>query len=171
VELWGFTLWLTFDAAAQEKFSATISRIAELEGLTPFEPHLTLCGGIPALGELRLVALTHSLASLIGPLDVKLGDIRSSDHFYRCLFADVEKGNRLERLHRNTREMYAGEDGDYHPHVSLAYGSLDPARKENWKQRLDRGIPKSARATNLKLVEMKGRVDRWETLTSVELNP
>ena len=124
------SLWLIPSGAVYTELAALISRLSRSYGTPSFEPHVTLLSGI-ALAEPLLFAKTQQLAELISPFQVKLTTVDYQDEYFRCLFIRADPDGALRQANATAKVLFERpEEPPYMPHLSLLYGDLPQAKKE-----------------------------------------
>jgi 2'-5' RNA ligase len=113
----------------REKLHALIRDLSETYRTPPFEPHITVLGGL-ASSEDVLVPWAEELASSAGPFEVELDGMGHKEEYYRCLFAKVRETEELMELNRRAGEIFGrADDPPFMPHVSLMYSNMRASRK------------------------------------------
>ncbi len=117
----GFSLWMLPPPDVAERFRALIRELSRRMGTPPFEPHLTLLGGIEDASAAARVA---PLAARLPPLPIRLTEIGTTAEYFRCVFIHAERTPLLQRAHQQACDMLGQAPGEFTPHLSLIYGKL-----------------------------------------------
>ena len=119
-----YSLWLLPKPRKRVAWRALICRLADTFEAPPFEPHVTLLGGIAA-SPAAVVDAAREWTASAAPLSAHPRAVACHDEYYRCVFVELEKTPELIAARRRAEDMFAHEGGDYFPHLSLLYGHLD----------------------------------------------
>ncbi len=166
-----YALWLLLPPPERARFGALIRTLAEQHGTPPFEPHITLLGGIDAAPPAALSA-GAALARRIAPLPIRLAHIGQRDSFYQCLFVHAVADPALRRAHREARATFAREEGgEFLPHLSLVYGDLRPAQKAAIVTQLGARLEAEFRVEELALIRYRkeDRPQDWQRVATFRL--
>lgn len=146
----------------REKLLALITGLSETYRTPPFEPHITLLGGLVS-SEGVLAHGTKELAFSFGPLEVELDGMGHAEEYYRCLFAKVRETGQLMELNRRARDIFGrADDPPFMPHVSLMYSNMRASKKRRMIPPLEdevRGM--RFRAERLYLYLTEGEPPDW----------
>jgi 2'-5' RNA ligase len=149
------------------KLLALITGLSESYRTPPFEPHITLLGGLVS-PEGELVAGTEELASSSEPIALELDGMGHMEDYYRCLFAKVKETEALVGLNRRAREMFGrADDPPFVPHLSLMYSNMRSSKKRRIIPPVEeelRGM--SFRAERLYLYLTEGEPPDWREVAS-----
>jgi len=161
----GVSLWLVPAPEAAAKLATTIRDLAgELAGPV-FPPHVTLLAGVSGAAA-EVAASAASLTRRFAPLGVRLARVSGSPRFFRCLFLEVEAQPALLELHRRASAHFGlAPDPAFCPHLSLAYASLDAARRRALLQRLRPLVPQQLELVGLETWLTEGEAGEWRPLT------
>jgi putative hydrolase of the HAD superfamily len=160
------SLWLVPAGELHGRLSRVIAALSERHGTTPFEPHVTLLGGIETTGEASLSG-AHRLAARLRPFDVGLGAVETGGDFYRCVFAAVDETPDLLRAHVLAKVAFGvASDELFLPHLSLVYGALDEADKQRAAQSAG-DVAGSFVVDALNLMDTRGDVARWRCIERI----
>jgi len=158
-----FGLWLMPEAGVRDALQSQIAGLAREYGTVPFEPHVTLLGGIP--DQAALTAPLASLAAQVGTMTVRLGDIRYQCEYFRCLYIEIKPDAALVRARDLARSLFGGAPaGPFEPHVSLLYGDMPEELKGAIAARLSDRVPRTMRLERLALYDLAGRPDTWSAI-------
>lgn len=152
------------------RLSEIIAEFARRRGMPPFEPHVTVLGDIAGTLE-RIRESTRKIGKLVRPFEVRFEGTGSDDAFFRAAYLRVGRSEGLLEA-RTAAERLLGEraadEGSFHPHLSLAYGSPDESAKEELFGKARRlGLDhESFVATRITLAESSSElpIERWRVL-------
>lgn len=135
----GHSYWLLAEAAAERDFLAHVAALAARFGTEPFHPHLTLAGDLAGDAD-ALAAALPAIAAGCDPFAEPVAAVEESPAFFRSFYARFAVTAGLSGL-RTRAHAAAGiaETTPFMPHVSLAYGVAEPARRgalAEWRDRL-----------------------------------
>jgi hypothetical protein len=147
--------WLVPAAATEARLETLVGRFCAVFGSPRFPPHITLCGeclpellGRGQLLETRALSLT--LASLA------FGD----DYFHGC-YLEVTENAQLQQLQKRCSAALGGKvPAGYPPHLSLAYGVLNPAQRQEAESLLGR-LPIPVDFDRIEVWQTNGPVPAW----------
>jgi 2'-5' RNA ligase len=143
--------------------SQHILRLAQRYGTPPFEPHVTLAGGLwGPLDKVR--SLTRELASSLHPFPVLTGLPAGEDVFFRALYLTVRRSRPLMRANRLAADLFSLPRLPYRPHVSLLYGDLSARRKAAIIEQLQSVDFPSFETRSLHVVDTARPVLEWREL-------
>ena len=114
--------------AVGDRFRALIAELSRRSGTPPFEPHLTLTG-IEAPTAAAACARVTPLAATLAPLPVRLTEIGMTAEYFRCLFIRAAPSPALLHAYRSACAALGRPPAEFMPHLSLIYGELAPAAK------------------------------------------
>ncbi len=116
-----YALWIIPTGEAYALTSGYIARLSSLYDLPPFEPHVTVLGGVPVpeADEMR------ELAGSLVPFPIRLTrEVEYRAETFRCLFLQAYKTEALMEAYLKAGALFGQPAGSYFPHLSLAYGDL-----------------------------------------------
>jgi len=139
------SLWLMPSAEYSEKAAKVIRRASAVAGEAPFEPHVTLLGGLEwkdeeEAKERAKEVVRDGLASENGPLfwgtELQPKEIAESGSWNKCVFLRLNATGPLLTARRECRKALEGVENDpeYDPHLSLAYGELSSDQRERVRE-------------------------------------
>lgn len=164
-----FGLWLMPEAGARDDLRARIAGLARGYGGVPFEPHVTLLGGVndEAAG---LAARLQTLAAQLRVMTVRPAEIQHRPEYFRCLYIKIVPDAALDRARGLARSLFRhGATAPFEPHISLLYGDLPEALKGTVAARLARWLPRTLRLDRLALYDLAGSPDAWSEMDAVSL--
>src|SRR3989344_7121569 len=159
----GYSLWLIpKEEDIFKKLSNIVSTLSEEHGSPNFLPHVTLIGGIIGTGS-DILEKTKTLASLINPYEVSLGDIGHSDEYFKSLFVHIEETPFVIDANKKAQDIFC-INKIYKPHLSLFYGDLNQEEKDLMFKKILHADFKSIhfRVEELHLYHTNGVVDEWK---------
>jgi 2'-5' RNA ligase len=159
-----YSIWLKPTGEVRAELAGIISRLSREYSTPLFEPHVTLIGQLNGQEE-ELIAQTRQLAGQVRPFVVQLGEVGYLDTFYRCLFIHVQETEPVMEANAQARKVFHREaDDQYMPHLSLLYGNLPPAVKEEIIRRIGRTFHRSFPVDRIHLVSTQGETKDWYQL-------
>ena len=158
----GYHLFLEPEGALREELSALIRNLAGEYGGPVFAPHVTLLARIPVEAEEKIIEKAQSLAKLLTPLTLTLGDLAAEERYYRALYIKIKEVEEMEKCHAQANETFSMQDeAAYLPHLSLLYGNYPQEKKEATMQVLQFPRGASFSADRLHLYRTEGEVGQW----------
>lgn len=124
----GFSLWMMPPPAIGDRFRALIAELSRRSGTPAFEPHLTLAG-VEAPTVAAACARAAPLAAALARIPVRLSEIGMTDEYFRCLFIRAALTPPLTHAYHIACATLDQTPGAFMPHLSLIYGELAPAAK------------------------------------------
>jgi len=162
----GLSLWLTLDGPAGTRLRELIASLVGRLGGPTFEPHVTLLPGL-ARPEAEVLARGAELALALAPFPVRLTRVGGRDEYFRCLYVEADGGAALaEAFALACRALGHFPREPFFPHVSLAYGRLEPAARAALCKELAPLAQGRGEARQLSLVRTEGPVSAWSTLAT-----
>jgi putative hydrolase of the HAD superfamily len=164
-----YSLWLIPGGEVCQRLAGTILDLSREYAAPPFEPHVTLAGGI--VGRAREVAAKmRDLARGIPPFTVRLTAVDALDEYFRCLFVKVATTHPIMSANKAAREVFSlGKQPAFMPHLSLLYGNLPSSAKERIVASLGRQFELEFKARSLHLYLIKGAPQGWRAVASFGL--
>jgi 2'-5' RNA ligase len=171
LRLGAYSLWLLPSGTARRRLARLIRRLARRCATAPFEPHLTLLGGI-TLPRHRAVERTRELARVLPPFPLRLEGAGQSETFFRCLFLRAA-GAGLRRARARALRMFPSGPGSrgtrvkrgrFRPHLSLVYGRLPIAVRRQLALAIGGTTPLTFTARQIALVRTSGDHSSWRSI-------
>ena len=163
-----YSVWLMPSGVVKERLIHIIKELSINYGGPVFEPHITLISSF--LGnEEELLQRTEKLAGEIAPFSVKLRGVRYLNEFFRSFFLDVKFAENLNNARTAGLELFACNENEYRPHMSLAYGDFTVSQKEKMKKSLSQ-LPKEISVDKIFLAHNNENDLRWRVIQSFPLN-
>ena len=178
-----FSLWLLPQGETRRRLRRVIARLARRCGTMPFEPHVTLLGGI-SLPRSLVIERMAALARSLRPFAVRLRGVGHEAAFFRCLYLRAAASG-LRRARALAEQAFAegtipyGEGHQaaaravnrFRPHLSLVYGRLpSPNRRTLAKECLEE-INRTVTVRQIALVRTSGHPRTWRVVASRRLGP
>lgn len=139
-----------------------ISDLAVKYGGPKFEPHVTLLARIPTEEEKKLIEKTMALANVLKPVEVALEKILMEDTYFRALYCKAGPNSTLDHYHQKALEIFGMEDvNGYFPHLSLYYGNISQAEKEEAVRPLSLPATLKFTADRIYLYRTDGEAQDW----------
>lgn len=165
----GVSLWLMPEGKARDELGELIDRLAARLGTGPFAPHVTLVPGLPGPEE-SVLDRARRLAAELGSLPVELSRVDGTSEHFRCLFFQVAPHPALRDAHERAAARFGRQpDPSFDPHLSLVYGTLAAARRDDLKRELQPLARPSFEARRLHVWRTEGPVGEWRELAALEL--
>jgi 2'-5' RNA ligase len=166
---WSYSLWLMPTGEVRQRLAEAILDLSREYAAPPFEPHVTLAGGI--VGPAReAVSKMAGLASRIQPFTVRLTGVAGLDEYFRCLFVRVATTHPLMSANKAAREVFnLAQQPAFMPHLSLLYGHLPSSLKERIIASLGRRFELEFKASGLHLYLIRGEPQAWRRVASFGL--
>lgn len=171
----GCSLWLT-PSSGRSALDNIMEPLAKRCNGPLFTPHCTLLAGLSG-SEADIVGTTKELAgTLPSTLLLEVDKVGTKGLYFQCVFALLKKTDSLVEAHEKAAQMFGleGTTENYMPHISLLYGDVDEAVREE--------IVKNANGDDLltdivfevKSIDVwctQGSVDEWRFVASIPLGP
>lgn len=157
-------MWLTPEGGEALPLKRLIADLSRSLHSSLFIPHVTLLGDV-SRSEERITYYCRRLAAGMPSFRVRFAGVGWSDSYFRCLYLNVDPSPSLLKA-RGTAIDKCGvvNDRSFLPHLSLAYGELDEARKRVIAREVVRPYPPGFNATHLDLVRTQGRPEDWRLI-------
>lgn len=155
-----YSVWLMPQAEDEAMLAGIVAELAATFGTPRFQPHLTLVEDRPC-DEADLARQLRVVADGIAPFAADIQGIGTSDLFFRAFHAHFARtGPVLELKRRAIATIAASPIESFMPHVSLAYGVEDSARRQE-----------AARQVEARLAGSAIRFDRLAVVRSAQAIP
>ncbi|MHB8219010.1 MAG: hypothetical protein ACYDHU_01620 [Acidimicrobiales bacterium] len=142
-----------------------IDRLAWEVGAEPFEPHVTLMGGIS--GSRAALDSIVGVASELRPFPLELAEAVDTAEFFRCIVLAGRPGGAIAGLHAASRAALGVGGSAFWPHLSLLYAHLDPQERCRRRERLDLPLPLIVEIDAVSLVDTGAAdVRSWHTIAA-----
>ena len=164
----GYALWLTPGEPVFSRLAGEIYRLGREHSTPPFEPHITLLSPIP-LPEEKALAKSATLARILRPFQIELGEIGYLDEYFRCLFVTVAASPSISRARLFACRVFARQNAPYMPHVSLVYGNLLVEIKKRVAAGLSSLTGQVFQVRRLTLYGVSGPVRQWKCIETFDL--
>ena len=164
----GVSIWLVPTGEVYERFDALISSLSRRCGTPPFEPHVTLLGGLSG-PEAAVLSRAEQLSGSLAPLEIRPTTAGHRDEYFRCLFVQAEPTPALVAAHARAAELFERREEPFFPHLSLIYGDLAAEEKERILDEVGRDLATAFDVGELHAVRTEGEVRSWRRLASYPL--
>jgi 2'-5' RNA ligase len=164
-----YSLWLMPAGGVREWLVRTLRELSVQYGAPAFPPHVTLLGGITEArgGVLRRTA---SLAALLRPFIVQLGEIDCLDQYFRSLFARAAPTPPLLKAHQLACQVFGHRrEPLFMPHLSLLYGDFSQSQKDKTIDAMGQRLDLQFKVQNLFLYSTRGEPSRWRQVARLGL--
>mmetsp|Transcript_5493 Transcript_5493/g.18579 ORF Transcript_5493/g.18579 Transcript_5493/m.18579 type:complete len:240 (+) Transcript_5493:72-791(+) len=105
----------------RDQLQKLINDMSEEYGTPPFEPHVTLQGGISGTEE-EVLEKTRELAGRLGQYSLRFSDLAVGDFFFQYVLLLMVQDPPVMEANRVAREVYGMDPAAYMPHLSVVYG-------------------------------------------------
>jgi hypothetical protein len=164
----GFSIWLLPPDAARSTFVNLIRELSERFATPLFEPHITLAGGLS--GGNDLLPKARLVAARISAIPIRFMDPACAESFFQSVFLPVVPSERLSSANLAIADIYGLlVNRSYNPHLSLVYGLLPAATKQEIVNRIAQTSIPAFVAGTLQVQETNGTTDRWRPLLTCSL--
>jgi hypothetical protein len=161
-----YHLWLMPSGARYDLLADTIAELSRLYQAPYFDPHVTLLGTLTG-SEPEIVTNAARLAHELDPFEIRLGPPSYTEHYFQCLFLQVEETRPLMEAHAKTAVVFDREP-NYRPHLSLLYGRYSPALKERIIAGLSSELREPFLATCLNVIKAASdNPEDWQRIRSL----
>jgi 2'-5' RNA ligase len=163
-------LWLLPEAVSSARLRRLIEDLSTRVGAAPFEPHVTLLGRLCA-EPADLIERTRELAERIGPLRIAVERAGHSDAYFRCVYFTAALDGELSAARAEAEQTFgcAPSPTPFFPHLSLVYGALDPATRQQLADAAHRVQWAQFGVDRLQLVESAPDYRDWQTIGTFAL--
>jgi 2'-5' RNA ligase len=161
----GVSIWAIPEGALGKRLAERIRRAAEN---APFDPHVTVLGGIRR-AVASVDAVLAEVTRRVAPFSLTLGDRGSDDAFFRCLYLQVDPDQTLLALRSSLVRELGVPSTSFLPHLSLQYASLSSASRDAFLAQPDPERGAQFRVSSLHLWSTKGPVTEWRPLATHDL--
>ncbi len=162
----GCSVWLVPENTAAKKITSIISELSQRYATPLFEPHITIAKGIKNTNNLPGRFREFFKSTL--QFELSTGGINIDEHFFKCVFIEVEKTAFLSDLRKKADSYFRVPERQYNPHISLLYSDISMAERERTARSLSVDIKKFA-IKKVKLYLTIGKAYEWKELASVSL--
>jgi len=104
-----------------------------------FSPHVTLLSGFTG-NEKKIINKTLNLSKKIKPFFLELDEIDFRNEFFRTFYFKVNFDRKFKKARSMACSEFSWNDEGFIPHLSLAYGLIDPVLKKNLKNNIRNNI-------------------------------
>jgi hypothetical protein len=165
----GHSLWISPRGIAGDVLSAIIQNLSAMYKTPYFPPHVTLLARI-IRPQSEVVALMRELSSRCNSFSVELTKPAFTRDYFRSLFLEAAPSSELLAAHRLAQALFDLPDASYSPHLSLLYGDLPEAEKNEIISSLGRGFPTRFTAEAIDVYATEGVPKNWRLVESVQLS-
>jgi 2'-5' RNA ligase len=164
-----YHLWIAASDALWQRSTNAIAQLSRELGGPRFEPHVTLTSELEG-SELELARRTRELAARLTAFDLELEKIDFDDQHFHCIYAEARLTPPLAHARALAREVFGQAGAPFEPHLSLAYGSYDAARKVAAADALPAGLLGSFRVHTLSLIRARSsEPSDWDQLCTARM--
>ncbi|KAH0480645.1 MAG: hypothetical protein KVP17_002670 [Porospora cf. gigantea B] len=118
-----WSLWLV---PAGDDWDTVVKTVANEFNLTPFNPHLTITGGLReySLSDVETLAAQIAKKVPVGEYEIRLGKLMTGDDYFKFVYVATEDPL-LTSINNICRELVINnsvyDEAPFVPHMSLAY--------------------------------------------------
>lgn len=127
-----FSIWIIPPKGIKDKYSDIINKLSQKYKSPSFIPHITLLPILQGNFE-NIKDRIEKLVLGTKPFKIRLNTISHTDSYYKSLFINVTKSNRLDSLfetfYKSFKKVLVNVDENYMPHLSLMYGNFPEITK------------------------------------------
>ena len=164
-----YSLWLMPEGEVQRQFADIINRLSERFGTPPFDPHVTLLGGLHG-GERDIVTRISDIVRTMRPVEIRTSTLHHQEDYFRQMFVQVEKSRPLMETRARVKVLAGGRrERPYSPHVSLMYGNVRYQDREALLMEMGGEIVTEFETKTLHVVDTAGTPERWRRVASFPL--
>jgi 2'-5' RNA ligase len=153
-----YSLWLLPPASVAADLQTVIDTLAYRLGTARFEPHITLVA-VDEPGMLDRIARQSSV-------DIQPTVVADGEEFFRSIYLEVALTPELIALHQRASAIAGFPPAPFHPHLSLAYGSIPPEVRVEVTDELNLREFPPFRVAAVAAVDTRGEVGEWRTVES-----
>ena len=157
----GLSLWWLPPTALADRLQGVIDSLAARLESPPFPPHVTVEGGLSGHTEELAATLAAHASARLGPELVQIG-VGTESAWNRLLYLDLARSPAVDqaRVEACTALGRTVTPSTFRPHLSLAYGQLDPETRQQLAAALRLALP-PFHPVALALVDTRGQVEDW----------
>lgn len=164
----GYHLFLLPSEELCNTLQSTINVLAQKYDGPIFEPHVTLLARIPKDDEVKLLEKTQQLAGIMKPFEIELGEVGFEDTYFRSLYLKAKANPALDEYHKKALELFGVEEvNTYAPHLSLFYGNISQAMKDEMVSSLSILTNKKFLVDKVYLYRTEGEAQDWVRVSEV----
>lgn len=125
------SIWLIPSEGSSAQICNTIARISSQLGRPAFQPHITMLGDLDCAPGALIEKTSNAIANLES-CQAQVAGIDGSDSYFMSLYLDISIPCAFENARRDLAQSINLQTlGQFRPHVSLAYGSIEEERKRD----------------------------------------
>ncbi len=123
-------VWIRPTGEALDRITKVVRLVHKRGGGPQVQPHVTLLSGMETTMASAELKLKH-LAMRLKPFAIRLGEIEGRQDYFRCLYAKAELSEELAEARRIAyAEFEMNPPPPFEPHLSLLYGKIDDALRQ-----------------------------------------
>ncbi|CAI7893483.1 unnamed protein product, partial [Closterium sp. NIES-53] len=155
-----FSIWAMPEegSAIHASASAAISNLSSRFKCTPFEPHVTVIGAFgerEGLDEQEVVKRMQRLSASLKPYDIQVMELAAGRLFFQCVYLKMLPSKEVLHVHNEAVEVMGMDRNSvaaYMPHLSLIYGDLSDAQKQEAKAAVEETFSLQFRQSTMSVV-------------------
>lgn len=164
-----YALWLIPEADAEQRFAEIIESLSNQHHCPRFAPHVTLVNGLHDTEE-KLIEKTAVLAKELEQIPVAATGLAMEPYYFRSFYLKLESSAGLLLAYQRAGQSFTTRSGNYHPHVSLLYGSVARDAKTAMGIAVHQNVPIHFSLNRLYLVHQELAVPNWTIISRHDLN-
>ncbi|HXY38539.1 MAG TPA: 2'-5' RNA ligase family protein [Vicinamibacteria bacterium] len=165
----GFSLWVMPEGEIGTRLLRWIDTLAVRFRTERFPPHLTVLSGLDGT-EAEVLRGAAAAAASLEPFTVHVDGVDGRDEHFRCLFVQALEAAPLAAAHTAAAHVFGRQpDPAYQPHLSLVYGTVDPATKLAVAHEASSEVASRFAARRLHVWRTDGPVPDWREVGVFEI--
>ena len=165
-EVHGLAIWLVPPTTRRAEYATFIDTFADHFATPRFVPHVTLLTNVERADDLDL----RALAAACHKIEMRPRGFAIYDEYYRALVLEMELTSELQHARSEAERIFRSTSpSPYEPHLSLMYGDLPRARKEEAMRSMEATAFPPFRPEIVEAVEISGPPHRWPSRVQVAL--
>lgn len=165
----GYHVFLEPEGPLRDELQRIIAVLAERYRGPFFPPHITLAGPFQGT-ESDVREQVASLASSMSPFSVTLGSLAGEDTFFRAFYLSINDELQLTQVREQVVKQLGLVETTYVPHLSLFYGDIEDATREEMCRELQYPIGTTLQVHHLALYRTEGAPEAWKQITQFPLS-
>ncbi len=162
-----YSIWLIPNGENYILLKNTIIELSHIFKGIKFLPHVTVVSNLD-YSEKFLIKKVESIAKKVEPFKIEFNAINYLDEFFQSFFISVKINDDLDNIRKIAKSYFSKMNERYNPHLSLAYGNIDPKIKKDLKRKIHCPI-KNFKATELYLAYNDEVNLKWEVINKFPL--
>ena len=169
----GLAIWLVPPTTRRAEYATFIDAFADQFGTPRFVPHVTLLTNVRFTGDdarRHIEARLTELADACRRVELRAQGLAIRDEYYRALVVELEYTAELHHARDAAERLFGSKSPDpFEPHLSLIYGELPRATKEEAMRGIEATAFPPFRPEVIEAVEIDGPPHNWPSRVQVAL--